>query len=335
MFHSQSIGIDLGTANTVVYVSGQGIVLRVPSVVARKKHNHHIVAIGQEAAAMVGKTPESIETIRPIKEGVIADYEATVALLDEVLQQTVGKRWMKPHVLICVPTGVTAVERRAVVTAVQQSGARSVYVLEEPFAAAVGAGLPVQEPTGSMIVSLGGGTTDVATLSLGGIVNSNVLKMGGHHLDDAIVSYLKQHHRLSIGDVTAEQIKIGIGTADVQRAAAYDNMTLRGQDCETGLPKTISLAASDVAQAIAPMVEKMVDVIRNVLEQAPPEIASDIITRGIVLTGGGALLRDLPTRLAAALQVPVMVAEQALDCVALGAGQSLPYMKKANATYQE
>lgn len=317
---TQNIGIDLGTANTIVYLENEGIVTREPSVVAKNTLTEEIIAVGQAAFDMLGRTPENIVAVRPMKDGVIADYNTTTAMLKYFVQSIVGRSFFKPIVMICVPSGITDVEKRAVLDATKYAGAKEAFVVEEPFAAAVGAGLPVQEPTGSMIVDIGGGTTDVATISLGGIVNSQSIRIGGDELTEAIVQHVRKKHNLLIGERTAETLKIQLGSASLEKAADYGKMQVRGRDMVTGLPRVIEVEAVEVAQAMAEIVEQIVEAVKDVLEQTPPEIASDVIDHGIVLTGGGALLRNLSDTIAHHTQVPVFVATDPLDCVALGTG---------------
>lgn len=320
---TKNIGIDLGTANTIVYVDGKGIVLREPSVVAKNSKTGEIVSVGEDARAMIGRTPASIVAIRPMKDGVIADYDTTVAMMKYYIQKTLGTSNGKPYVMVCVPSGVTEVEKRAVIDATRVAGARDAYVLEEPFAAAIGAGLPVMDPTGSMVVDIGGGTTDVATISLGGIVSSRSIRMAGDKLDEAIVAYVRQHFNLLIGERTAEQLKWDIGSASPEAVKDDDGASIRGRDLITGLPKTIEVSAADIAEAIHEVVVEIISAIKETLEETSPEIAADVIDHGIVLTGGGALLRNLPDVIADATKVPVFIANDPLDCVAIGTGESL------------
>ncbi|EJF02165.1 rod shape-determining protein [Liquorilactobacillus mali] len=320
---TKNIGIDLGTANTIVYAEGKGIVLREPSVVAKNTKTGEIVSVGSEARDMIGRTPASIVAIRPMKDGVIADYDTTVAMMKYYIQKALGRKTGKPYVMVCVPSGVTEVEKRAVIDATRVAGARDAYVIEEPFAAAIGAGLPVMDPTGSMVVDIGGGTTDVATISLGGIVSSRSIRMAGDKIDDAIIYYVRQHHNLLIGERTAEQLKMNVASASVEAAKELDSQTIRGRDLLSGLPKTIDIEAVDVAQAIQEVVQEIISAIKETLEETSPEIAADVIDHGIVLTGGGAQLRHLPEVIADATKVPVFIASEPLDCVAIGTGESL------------
>ena len=320
---TKNIGIDLGTANTIVYAEGKGIVLREPSVVAKNTKTGEIVSVGSEARDMIGRTPASIVAIRPMKDGVIADYDTTVAMMKYYIEKALGHKGSKPYVMVCVPSGVTEVEKRAVIDATRIAGARDAYVIEEPFAAAIGAGLPVMDPTGSMVVDIGGGTTDVATISLGGIVSSRSIRMAGDKIDDSIIYYVRKNYNLLIGERTAEQLKIDVASASVESAKQLDSQTIRGRDLVTGLPKTIEIKAEDVAEAIQEVVEEIITAIKETLEETSPEIAADVIDHGIVLTCGGALLRHLPDVISEATKVPVFVAQDPLDCVAVGTGESL------------
>ncbi|MGX4644922.1 MULTISPECIES: rod shape-determining protein [Holzapfeliella] len=320
-FGSKNIGIDLGTANTIVYMEGKGIVLREPSVVAKNMKTGEIVAVGSEAKAMIGRTPGSIKAIRPMKDGVIADYDTTAAMMKYFMEKTIGNS--KPFVMVCVPSGVTEVEKRAVIDATKVAGARDAYVLEEPFAAAIGAGLPVMEPTGSMVVDIGGGTTDVATISLGGIVSSRSTRMAGDRFNESIISHVRQHFNLLIGERTAEDIKINIASASVEKSEELEDMSIRGRDLLTGLPKSVEISPKDIAEAIHEVVEEIIVAIKETLEETSPEIAADVIDHGIVLTGGGALLNHLPEVISEATKVPVFIAQEPLDCVAIGTGESL------------
>ncbi|KRL91360.1 rod shape-determining protein [Lactobacillus kalixensis] len=318
---SKNIGIDLGTANTLVYMEGKGIVLREPSVVAKNTQTGEVIAVGSEAKEMIGRTPGTISAIRPMKDGVIADYDTTAAMLKYFMEKTVGNS--KPSVMICVPSGVTEVEKRAVIDAARVAGAREAFVIEEPFAAAIGAGLPVMDPTGSMVVDIGGGTTDVATISLGGIVSSTSIRQAGDKFNNAIINYVHSKFNLLIGERTAEDIKIQIGSASVEKAKEIEAMNIRGRDLVTGLPKSVDIEAVDVAEAIQDVVQDIIVAIKETLEQTSPEIAADVIDHGIVLTGGGALLKNLPEVISEATKVPVFIAQDPLDCVAIGTGESL------------
>ncbi len=318
---TKNIGIDLGTANTLVYMEGKGIVLREPSVVAKNTQTGEVIAVGSEAKEMIGRTPGTIVAIRPMKDGVIADYDTTAAMLKYFMEKTVGNS--KPSVMVCVPSGVTEVEKRAVIDAARVAGAREAFVIEEPFAAAIGAGLPVMDPTGSMVVDIGGGTTDVATISLGGIVSSTSIRQAGDKFNNAIINYIHSNFNLLIGERTAEDIKIQIGSASVEKAKEIESMNIRGRDLVTGLPKSIDVEAVDIANAIQDVVQDVIVAIKETLEQTSPEIAADVIDHGIVLTGGGALLKNLPEVISEATKVPVFIAQDPLDCVAIGTGESL------------
>ena len=320
---AKNIGIDLGTANTIVYIEGKGIVLREPSVVARNKKSGEVIADGEEARDMIGRTPASIVAIRPMKDGVIADYDTTVAMMKHYMEKALGKNGGKPYVMVCVPSGVTEVEKRAVIDATRVAGARDAYVIEEPFAAAIGAGLPVMDPTGSMVVDIGGGTTDVATISLGGIVSSRSIRMAGDKMNDAIAQFVRQNKNLLIGERTAEKLKWDIGSASVEAAKEMGTTEVRGRDLVTGLPQTKEVSAVDVSNALQDVVEAIIEAIKGTLEETSPEIAADVIDHGIVLTGGGALLKHLPEVIADATKVPVFIANDPLDCVAIGTGESL------------
>lgn len=320
---AKNIGIDLGTANTIVYIEGKGIVLREPSVVARNKKSGEVIAVGEEARDMIGRTPASIVAIRPMKDGVIADYDTTVAMMKHYMEKALGKNGGKPYVMVCVPSGVTEVEKRAVIDATRVAGARDAYVIEEPFAAAIGAGLPVMDPTGSMVVDIGGGTTDVATISLGGIVSSRSIRMAGDKMNDAIAQFVRQNKNLLIGERTAEKLKWDIGSASVEVAKEMGTTEVRGRDLVTGLPQTKEVSAVDVSNALQDVVEAIIEAIKGTLEETSPEIAADVIDHGIVLTGGGALLKHLPEVIADATKVPVFIANDPLDCVAIGTGESL------------
>ncbi|CAH1854015.1 rod shape-determining protein [Convivina intestini] len=322
-FGQQNVGIDLGTANTYVYLEGKGIVLREPSVVARNTETNEVIAVGTEAKEMLGRTPSSISAIRPMRDGVIADYDTTVAMITYYLKKALGGRMGHPYVTLGVPSGITAVERRAVIDAARVAGARDAYVLEEPFAAAVGAGLPVMDPTGSMVVDLGGGTTDVATISLGGIVSSRSTRFAGDKLDESIANYIRNKYEAAIGEPTAERLKIDIGTVSLEEAREIEPAMVRGRDLLTGLPKTYEISAEDVAMAIQEPISEIVNAIRETLEATQPEIAADIIDHGMVLTGGGALLRGMDSMIQEITKVPVLIANDPLDAVANGIGESL------------
>lgn len=322
-FKGKNIGIDLGTANTIVFIAGKGIVIREPSVVAKNIHTGEILSVGEEAFQMLGRTPGTIVASRPMKEGVIADYDTTVAMMKYFIKKATGNAFIKPYVMVCVPSGVTEVEKRAVLDATRTAGAKEAFIIEEPFAAAVGAGLPVHAPTGNMVVDIGGGTTDVATISLGGIVTSRSSTAGGDRMDEAIIQFIRKKYGLLIGERTAEDIKITIGCADIEKAASYGSMEIRGRDMVNGLPKTLEIHANDVAVAIHDVVENIILSVREVLEETPPEISADVIDHGIVLTGGGALLKNIAEVISAEAEVPVFIANDPLDCVSIGTGETL------------
>ena len=322
---SHDMGIDLGTANTLVHLKGKGIVIREPSVVAVQKDTNEVLAIGSEAKRMIGRTPGNIVAIRPLKDGVIADFDITQAMLRYFIKKAVGnKTFVRPRVVVGVPSGVTAVERRAVLDATIQAGAREAYLIEEPMAAAIGAGLPVQEATGNMVVDIGGGTSEVAVISLGGIVVSISVRIGGDKMDEAIVQYIKKKYNLLIGERTAEEIKIGIGTA--MQMEEPDTMEIRGRDLVTGLPKTLTIDANQIQEALAEPVAGIIDAVRGSLEKTPPELSSDIMDRGIVMTGGGSLLRNLDRLISKETGMPVYVSDAALSCVALGTGIAVEHV---------
>lgn len=322
-FKGKNIGIDLGTANTIVFVAGKGIIFREPSVVAKNIHTGEILSVGEEAFQMLGRTPGTIVASRPMKEGVIADYDTTVAMMKYFIKKATGNAFIKPYVMVCVPSGVTEVEKRAVLDATRTAGAKEAFIIEEPFAAAVGAGLPVHAPTGNMVVDIGGGTTDVATISLGGIVTSRSSTAGGDRMDEAIIQFIRKKYGLLIGERTAENIKITIGCADIEKAASYGSMEIRGRDMVNGLPKTLEIHAEDIAVAIHDVVENIILSVREVLEETPPEISADVIDHGIVLTGGGALLKNIAEVISAEAEVPVFIANDPLDCVSIGTGETL------------
>lgn len=325
---SKDIGIDLGTANTLVYIRGKGIVLREPSVVAINTLNKEVLAVGEEAKQMIGRTPGNIVAIRPLKDGVIADFDITENMLKKFISKTSSKSaFASPKVLVCHPSGVTAVEKRAIKEATKRAGAREVKVMEEPMAAAIGAGLPVEEPMGSMIVDIGGGTTEVAIISLGGIVTSISLRIAGDELDQAIISYIKKEYNLMIGERTAENVKMNLGSA-FKVNEVEDTMIIKGRDLVTGLPKDIEIGESEVRIALNEPVSAIIDAIKLTLEKTPPELAADIMDKGIMLAGGGALLRGLDSLINKETHMPVHIAESPLDCVALGAGKALEHFEK-------
>lgn len=320
------IGIDLGTANILVYRRGKGIVLAEPTVVAVSNKNGKLLAVGNEARDMLGRTPENITAIKPLKDGVIADYTTTLKLLQYILDKTCGKhRLFKPMTLICVPCGVTNVERRAVIKAAKEAGAGISRTIEEPMAAAMGAGLPISEPGGNLVIDLGGGTTDIAVISLGGLVISHSLRVGGNKFDDAIVRHIRNAYNLMIGEPTAEEIKIKIGSAYPLEQEV--RMEVRGRDLIAGLPKSVEITSEEIREALSDPIRQIAEKVCAVLEETPPELSSDIIERGITLTGGGALLRGLDKLLNSVTDIPVRVADNALHCVAIGTGRALEEMQ--------
>ena len=319
---ARDIGIDLGTANTLVHVKGRGIVLREPSVVAMNKKTGEILAVGDSAKEMIGRTPGNIVAIRPMKDGVIADFDVTQSMLKYFIRKAMSKGvFSKPRVVICVPSGVTEVEKRAVEEATLQAGAKEAYLIEEPMAAAIGANLPVEEPSGSMVVDIGGGTSEVAVISLGGIVTSKSLRVAGDELDEAIVHYVKKEYNLMIGERTAEEIKVRIGAAFPK--PKDESMAIRGRDLITGLPKTLTITSMEIMEAIKEPINSIVDSIKYTLEKTPPELAADIMDRGIMLTGGGALLSGLDKLIKEETGMNVSIADNPLDCVVMGAGKVL------------
>lgn len=325
---SQDLGVDLGTANTLVYVKGKGVTVREPSVVARNIETGDIEAVGSSARNMIGRTPGNISVIRPMRDGVIADYDTTAAMMKYYMKKAMRKRSLfasKPSVIICVPSGITMVEERAVIDATKQAGAKEAFPIAEPFAAAIGAGLPVWEPTGSMIVDIGGGTTEVAVISLGGIVTSRSIRTAGNNLDESITQYVRKHYNLMIGERSAESIKMDVGVAG--EVIENTEMDIRGRDLLTGLPQTITITAKEIASSLTESINTIVEAVKNTLEKTPPELAADIMDRGIVLSGGGALLRNLDQVISEETKIPVFLAEEPLDSVAIGTGKSLDYMQ--------
>ena len=316
------IGVDLGTANVLVYVKGKGIVLREPSVVAIDRDTNRVLAIGEEARRMLGRTPGNIIATRPLRDGVIADYDITASMLRYFIQKVAGRSlFFKPRIMVCIPSGVTTVEKRAVIEATMAAGARKTYLIEEPLAAALGAGLEISEPCGSMVVDIGGGTTDIAVLSLGGIVVSESLRIGGDKFDEAMVRYIKKEHNVLIGERTAEEIKITVGTA-------YPNgrdvsMEIRGRDLVSGLPKTIRISSAETREALSEPISMIVECVKSVLEKTPPELAADIVDHGVVMTGGGSLIDGLDRLINRETGIPVYLADDPLSCVALGTGKAL------------
>ena len=323
---SKDMAIDLGTANTLVYVKGEGVILNEPSVVATIENDGRtqVLAVGNEAKQMLGRTPGKIQAIRPMKDGVIADFDVAEQMIKSFIKKVhKGRSISNPQIVICVPSGATNVERRAIRESADAAGARKVYLIEEPVAAAIGAGLPVAEPTGSMVVDIGGGTTEVAVLSLGGVVNSTSVKAAGDRFDEAIMEYMRTTHKLAIGETTAERMKKDIGSASPPDDGDGKNMSVKGRDLITGLPKEISISQRQIAEALAEPVAQIIDTIKRALEQTPAELSADIVERGIMLTGGGSLLYNLDKVLRRSTSLPVSIAEDPLLCVVMGTGQAL------------
>ena len=319
---TKDMGIDLGTANTLVYIKGQVIVVREPSVVAIRDDSKDVLAVGEEAKRMIGRTPGNIVAIRPMKDGVIADFDITQSMLSYFIQKAAAKKGVvSPRIAICVPFGVTEVEKRAIEEAARNAGAKDAFLIEEPMAAAIGAGLRIEEPEGNMVVDIGGGTSEIAIISLGGIVTAKSIRLGGDELDEAIVNYVKKEYSLMIGERTAEDVKIKIGSA--YKEGDEIEMEIRGRDLISGLPKTMQISSSEVRDALRDPVNSIVDGIKSTLEKTPPELASDIMENGIMLTGGGALLRGLDKLVKQETGMPVKIAENPLDCVAIGTGKSV------------
>lgn len=322
------IGIDLGTASVLVYVKGQGIVLQEPSVVAIEKNSNSILAVGEDARKMLGRTPGNIIAIRPLREGVISDYDVTEKMLKYFIEKACGKRVIRPRIAVCVPSKVTEVERKAVQDAAKQAGARQVNTIEEPIAAAIGAGIDISRACGSMVVDIGGGTTDVAVISLGGTVISSSIKVAGDNFDEAIVRYMRKKHNILIGERTAEELKINVGTAYPRPETI--SIDVRGRNLITGLPKTISVTSDEMYEALQESVLTIVDVVHSVLEQTPPELSSDISERGIVMTGGGSLLYGLDKLISEKTGINTIIAEDPISCVAIGTGKSVEYASVLN-----
>lgn len=321
-FIGRDMAVDLGTANTLVYVRGSGIVLNEPSVVAINSDNGNILAVGAEAKRMIGRTPGNIVAVRPLQDGVIADFDTTERMLRYFIQKVHKRRFLaKPRLVICVPSGITGVERRAVEEAGYKAGARKVYIIEEPMAAAIGAGMPIHEPTGNMVVDIGGGTTEIAVISLGGIVVAVSIRVGGDELDEAIIAYVKREYSLLLGERTAEEIKMKVGSAFP--LPNEPEAELRGRDLITGLPRTVILPAEEIRKALEEPIQAIVDAVKSTLDRTPPELSGDIMDRGIMLTGGGALLRGLDERLRHETGMPVVIAENPLNCVVLGSGRTV------------
>ncbi|HZK43014.1 MAG TPA: rod shape-determining protein MreB [Syntrophomonadaceae bacterium] len=333
MFFEEDIGIDLGTASVLVFKKNKGIVLHEPSVVAYDKNTHKVIAVGEEARLMIGRTPGHIVAVRPLKDGVIADYDMTEKMLTYFMRKVIGKRmFFKPRVIVCIPTGSTDVEERAVRQATLSSGARQSFIIEEPLSAALGAGINIAEATGNMVVDIGGGTSDVAVLSLGGIVCNTSLRIGGDKFDEAIIRYVRREYNLMIGDRTAEEVKWRIGTAYVTDANKDNSMEIRGRDLLSGLPKTVTITSAQIWEAIQEPVQAVIEGVKTVLEITPPELAADIVNNGIVMTGGGSLLEGLDLLLSKETNLPVHIADDAITCVAKGTGKSLDEISLLSST---
>ncbi|EAD9506241.1 rod shape-determining protein [Listeria monocytogenes] len=326
MFGTTTIGIDLGTANILVYSKEKGIILNEPSVVALNTNDGTVLAIGQEAKEMIGKTPTSISAVRPMKDGVIADFDLTSGLLREIMRRISVSGVRKPNVVVCTPTGATSVERRAISDAVRSTGARSVVLIEEPVAAAIGADLPVAEPVANVIVDIGGGTSEIAIISYGGVVSSTSIRTGGDHMDEEIIQYIRKNYNLLIGQTTAERIKMELGYAPIEHVT--QTADIRGRDLLTGLPKTIQVSSTEIQSALAETLQRILEVIRNTLELCPPELSGDIVDRGIILSGGGSLLQGFRDWLVQEIDVPVHMAPSPLESVAIGTGRSLVFADK-------
>ncbi|MDD2585168.1 MAG: rod shape-determining protein [Syntrophomonadaceae bacterium] len=326
-FFEEDIGIDLGTASVLVFKKGKGIILHEPSVVAIDRNTDKVIAVGEEARQMLGRTPGNIVAIRPLKDGVIADYDTTEKMLSYFIRKIMGRKlFFKPRVIVCIPTGATDVEERAARQATLASGARQAFIIEEPLAAALGAGINISEATGNMVVDIGGGTSDIAVLSLGGIVCNTSLRIGGDKFDEAIIRYVRREYNLMIGDRTAEELKICVGTANVNEENRYKSMDIRGRDLLTGLPKTVNITAEESWIALQEPVAAVIEGVKKVLEITPPELAADIVNNGIVMTGGGSLLDGLDMLISDETHLPVHIAEDAISCVAMGTGKALHEM---------
>lgn len=325
MFGGQDIGIDLGTASVLVYMKGKGIVLREPSVVAIDRNTNKILAVGEDARLMLGRTPGNIVAIRPLREGVISDYDITEKMLRYFIDKAIGRRRVfKPRMVVCVPSGVTEVEKRAVIDAANNAGARTTRLIEEPIAAAIGAGLDIAKASGNMVIDIGGGTTDIAVISLGGIVVSTSIKIAGDKFDEAIVRYMRKKHNIMVGERTAEELKINVGTAFPREEQI--KVEVRGRNLISGLPKTIEVSSDEMLEALSEPVSAIADAVHSVLERTPPELSADISDRGIVMTGGGSLLNGLDKLISKRTGIPVYVAQDAISCVAIGTGKSLEHI---------
>lgn len=326
MFGTTTIGIDLGTANILVYSKDKGIILNEPSVVALNTNDGTVLAIGHEAKEMIGKTPTSISAVRPMKDGVIADFDLTSGLLREIMRRISTSGIKKPNVVVCTPTGATSVERRAISDAVRSTGARSVVLIEEPVAAAIGADLPVAEPVANVIVDIGGGTSEVAIISYGGVVSSTSIRTGGDHMDEEIIQYIRKNYNLLIGQATAERIKMELGYAPIEHVT--QTAEIRGRDLLTGLPQTVQVSSTEIQSALSETLQRILEAIRNTLEMCPPELSGDIVDRGIILSGGGSLLQGFRDWLVQEIDVPVHMAPSPLESVAIGTGKSLVFADK-------
>ncbi|MAA77495.1 MAG: rod shape-determining protein [Rhodobiaceae bacterium] len=327
---SADMAIDLGTANTLVYVKGRGIVLNEPSVVAifNNSGRNQLLAVGDEAKLMLGRTPGNIQAIRPMRDGVIADFDVAEEMIKHFIRKVHNRRtFANPQVVICVPSGATAVERRAIQESALSAGARRVFLIEEPMAAAIGAGLPVTEPTGSMIVDIGGGTTEVAVLSLGGIVYSRSVRVGGDKMDEAIIAYIRRHHNLLLGESSSERIKKEVGSAAITDGGKGVSINIKGRDLMNGVPREVAISQSEIVESLSEPVGQIIEAVKVALEATPPELAADIVDKGIILTGGGALLKNLDKVLRDETGLPVSIADEALSCVALGTGRALEHIK--------
>lgn len=325
MAFASEVGIDLGTANVLIYIQGKGIVLNEPSVVALNKDTGEVLAVGEDARLMLGRTPSNIIAVRPLKDGVISDYDTTERMLKFFIRKTCGSgRFFKPRIMVCVPSGVTEVEKRAVSEAATMAGAKEVYLMEEPIAAAIGAGLDIMSPDGVMVIDIGGGTTDIAVISLGGIVTSASVKIAGDRFDDAIIKYMRKAHKLFIGERTAEQLKFNIGTAFPREESV--SMECRGRDMVSGLPVSVTVTSEEMYDALNEPLTTICEAVHSVLEKTPPEVAADISSSGIMLTGGGALLWGLDKRIEDKTKIKVRIAEEPKSCVAIGTGQALKHM---------
>lgn len=325
------MGIDLGTATVLVYIKGKGIVLKEPSVVAIDKNQNKVLAVGEEAWQMIGRTPGNIVAIRPLKDGVISDYDVTEKMLKYFIEKACGRRRTTPRVVICVPCEATEVEKRAVIDAAQNAGAKKVFLIEEPLAAAIGAGIDITRPEGNMVIDIGGGTTDVAVISLGGIVVRSSIKIAGDKFDESIIKFIRKEHKLMIGERTAEELKINIGSAF--NSDEEVGMEIRGRDLITGLPKNITVSSAEMREALKDTINAISDTTHAVLEKTPPELAADISDKGIIMTGGGSLLNGLNSLIQQVTKVPVYVADDAVSCVALGTGKVLKYLDKMELTF--